>query len=277
MKIAFDEGPGPVLRSTAARADQPRPVVLVRSSHASHRNAARWAASAAAALGTEVVVVRLEVSRPREHALAAVARWRRAHLDEKLPATRIVLVDGLAALAEVVEWLRPRLAVVPEARSWPSDGAVRLAAVARVPVLSACRPPRPGPVVAASSLEDRSLPVLRQAAHWARLFHWPLTVVHNLDWGGLAAALPVVPIWHEATLGPANAGLLEKAANDTDAAVTVTRTPDPVAAILEVAQEADAELVVVGVSRGRRRPRRRVTARVLANARRNVLVVPLPE
>ncbi len=297
--------PAPVLMTPAPNepALASRPVVLLRGDHAAHLEAARWAQTVAAALKAEVVVVRvlnprgvranllfpqknlgdgLESVENAHRSMDARVRWqRRFRPPESAPAQLSLVNEGVARLGAALEPLRPRLVVMPASQFWPGDTVARLAAACGTPVLVARASRRPGRVVAATNLEDGSLPVLHQAAEWAHTLHWPLTFVHNLQtsplaWVGIDAFPFVPPEPVEPALGPRQMHQLEQVAGEADADVTVTHSLDPVAGILDAAREAAAELLVVGTPHAASWMSRRVTARVVASAKRSVLVVPLP-
>lgn len=280
------------------------PVVLIRCDGANHGPAMRWASAFAAALSTDLVLIRLVSGRPlatnllfpHRHAaeglrqakaalrvMQARARWQRRFFSGgTAPAFLSIPREGTARLIDSLAGLAPRLVVLPASGVWPGDAVGRLATGAQVPVLVARAPRAPdgeAPIVAASNLADARLPVLTHAADVAHALGRPLTFVHNLD--------PVPFAWVGTELYPMTAGIeqaaltfslqtLERVAQTHDADVTVTRQGDPVTGILSAARRAVADLVVVGAASSPSFISRRVTARVITAARRSVLVVPLP-
>ncbi|MBE2254225.1 MAG: universal stress protein [Myxococcus sp.] len=290
-----------VAANDSALAANRRPVVLLRGHGAAHGAASRWATELARALATDVVVVRLISERPlranvlfpqRHHAdglqnataalrvMDARVRWqRRFHAGQTPPAMVSLEKSGTTNLAGALQGLDPRLVVVPSTGLWPGDSVSRLSLEANVPVLVARREPGHAPVIAASSLTDRRLPVLEQGASVAHALGRSLTFVHNVDplvlaWTGDSLSPFVLPSAEQRVARHA-ADQLELAADAHDAGVTITRQGDPVGGILAAARRAHADLVVVGADPKPSLLSRRVTARVVASAPESVLVVPL--
>lgn len=171
-----------------------QPVVLLRQERATHLHANRWAQELARGLQTELVVVRL-MGEPRRgrrrqsaraddvrRVMGAQARWlRRFGGQRSLPALlSLSNKTSTPQLGRVLAELRPRVVVMGSAGVWPGDSAAWLSRECGSPCLVA-RPSHGRGVVAASSLEDAGLPVLGEAAAWARALGRPLTVVHNRE------------------------------------------------------------------------------------------------
>lgn len=221
---------------------------------------------------------------PSAHAglLARVRAFCDGVLLEPLPDDRLIVEEGDAA--QVAAAVAERLGVAAVVLGAAGDGrtATEVACRARVPVLVARRV-RQGAIVAATDLEDVRYPVVRQASDLAGQLDERATFVHNVPPGpglGLnAAGLGLVP---EEEILAEYSGRLRAIARllPIAADVAVLSRPSAADAILEIAAEADADLVVVGaharswfgrlLSPG--------TAEVVVDrAGRSVLVLPLPE
>lgn len=161
-----------------------------------------------------------------------------------------------------------RIVVLPAEITRSGTCVAAIAASAGVPVLVAHEPRAGDAIVAATDLRDLRYPIIQQAADMIEHQETTLVGIHNIEdtiteielarrHAALATALDPISIRHEPVIDHAN---------------------DPADAVLAAARERDADLVVVGV------PRRSwlhvvlhstVAARVVANARRSVLLAPL--
>lgn len=275
------------------------PVVLIRQSGVAHGAATRWATALAAALGSEVVVVRQIAPRPQRVGmlfprLAVVDGLRRAEDAMRLmkarlrwtrqahgaPVAPLISVEqtGLGDLAATVASLNPAVIVVP-ARAWPGERVSALAALTGVSVLAA-RPHRGSEVVAASSLTHEQLPVVRAGARFAHLLGRSLTVTHNLEPLPVAAAPaevnPTMLAALEQDLALKLVRQLEAAAREFAANVTISRSGDTPSGIVDISRTSRADLVIVGCDEGPGLVSRRVTPRVVDEAASSsVLVVPI--
>jgi universal stress protein A len=153
------------------------------------------------------------------------------------------------------------------------------------PVLVARAPAPSNRIVAATDFSDEGFPALTQASVLAALLHAPLTFVHNLD--PLAAfaasssfALPPALLGTSLHDAAARRTLYLRHVAEALGAEAETRfmmRQSPVDAILEVACEREADLIVVG-SHGGSGVRRRsagIAEALVHVAGRCVLVVPL--
>lgn len=175
-----------------------------------------------------------------------------AVLTERLPEDRLFVRAG--GLAKVAVELAGEASAAPVVLGPGSDGktAAEVACRARVPVLVARRA-RLGSIVAATDLADPRFPVLRQAGQLAGRADERATVVHNvpampgvgLPGGALGARLGLVP---EETILSEYRWRLHAVVRSLGIAAdpVVVSRPSAADAILEIAREHDADLVVVG-------------------------------
>lgn len=162
------------------------------------------------------------------------------------------------------------LVVMPQSSGWFASRVTTLAARAGVPVLIA-HPvhARERAVVAATNLEDATLPVVHQAAGLADRLHVPLAIVHN-------APTQLVPDV------PEDERLEQELSREAQslghpASVRVTHEADAADAIIGAASGYHADLIVVGVRgvNGAHDAKPRVPERVCAAAACSVLLVPV--
>lgn len=184
----------------------------------------------------------------------ALARWTswRARAGRE-PLEVLAAPFELDALTQLLDEAAPALLVVPAALAGFAPG---LAAHARRPVLVAHRAAPQDALVVASSFEEPTLPVIREAWRLAQRLESGFTVVHNA-----AAALPDEPALRSACDA---AGL--------PSFVTVTHRLDAASGIMEAAVVHRADVIVVGVRAGQTKAG--VAGRVCATATQSVLVVP---
>lgn len=284
-----------------------RAIVRLHAPGTHNGHAARRAEAMARVLDSEVVILKLSagllpsisVLFPHRHHDEAVAaathqareeavlqRWRarrerrgvRGLEAAARPATIHAIVNELAAK-------EARLVVVPAGLAWRSGTIVELAVEARVPVLVA-RAARPHErLVAATNLEHERLPVVAQAAGLASRLDGALTVVHNtpplamttLAWG-VEASVPLVSEVADSVVRAKEAQLFEATRRvSRDATARVTTHFDPLVGILETSAREDADLIVAGVHARWSLGSQRVTERLVAEADRSVLLVPIDE
>jgi nucleotide-binding universal stress UspA family protein len=153
------------------------------------------------------------------------------------------------------------------------------------PVLVARAPAQSNRIVAATDFSDEGFPALTQASALAALLHAPLTFVHNLDPLAAFAASSTFAL-PPALLGTSLHDAAERRtlclrhvaeALGAEAETRFMMRQSSVDAILEVARERDADLIVVG-SHGGSGVRRRsagIAEALVQVAGRCVLVVPL--
>ena len=161
-----------------------------------------------------------------------------------------------------------RIVVLPAEVARSGTCTAAISASVGVPVLVAHELTSGDAIVVATDLRDCRYPIVRQAADMLDHLETTLIGIHNIDdtvtevelarrHAALAMALEPISISHEAVIEHAD---------------------DPADAVLAVARERDADLIVVGV------PRRSwfdlllhptVASRIVANARRSVLLAPL--
>lgn len=294
-----------------AQATRP-PVALMRPSvlrlhvpGAGNLHAARRAEAIAHLLGLEVVVLKLSATvaplvamlfpqRHHDEAIAlatqaareeaALERWRhrRSRRGDSTPEVEIVEAT-VAGVTRAAAQRDVRLLVVPPALGWLGGTLNRLALETHVPVLVARRARGGERVIAATNFERTELPVVQQAATLAPRLDAGLTVVHNAEplaltalsfgvEGGVPLTVPV-----EESVLQARRARLEDATHrvDSHADVRLTRHFDPLAGILETAASEDADLIVVGARDPDGSPGARVPERVVAEADRSVLLVPV--
>lgn len=267
-----------------------KPVLVVGSSLGlASATATRRAAALARILGARMVVVhavdgptpssRIQTTatpdpKPRLRRLTrAVGEWCSVVLGHRVPEADVVVRPGrvVNVLAGVAKERKAILLVVgsesPDARRASFGLADRLVASTRKPVLVARPPTTSNRIVAATDLVDDTYPVLRRAASLGTRFEAPVTFVSNVPHDERA----------EPTGIDERRSLLEALARSmggVDALLLGRRATAQ--AILEVAREQDADLVVVGMRDGLARPDERTTVEtIVTEARRSVFVVPI--
>lgn len=151
-------------------------------------------------------------------------------------------------------------------QSSPSISAI--AASAGVPVLIARATTDGDAIVAATALRDSRFPVVHHAAELLERSETTLVGVHDLEGAVTAPELERRRTLLAAALEPVSLSY----------EVVIDHEPDPADAVIAAARARDADLIVVGV------PRRAwldnlhqpcVATRILAVARRSVLLVPI--
>lgn len=175
---------------------------------------------------------------------------------------------------KLIEELGAVLVVLSPETAGTGERAVRLSHQTRSPVLVA-RPARSNDaIVAATNLKDRSYPVLCRAATLGERLGSSLVFVHNTPGSAARQHAKIRLVKGPLDLFQRHERLRDFARKAAPTAETVmeakTNTPE---AILGIARSYDADLVVVG----NHAPRggKSVAARVIREARRSVLVVPL--
>jgi nucleotide-binding universal stress UspA family protein len=226
-----------------------------------------------------------------EHAIAQAAlrgvrRFCDRGLAEVLPRDHMLVKQGefSEVVAQTARELDAELVVIPGAERQKGKTVAQIAREAGVPVLVA-RKSVGGGIVAATDLGDPGCDELRQAAALASQVPGKLAFVHN-----------VKPIVHAATtsLGHCMCTLIEPSAQALQeckerlqglaaffgvcAEAMVVSRPSAEDAILEVARDEGADLVVVGARRQRWIERlfgTALAARIVDRCERSVLVAPL--
>ena len=227
------------------------------------------------------------------HSIEVIEKSREATLNRcasilwpALPEEQVLSAEGdfVETVVRFAAELGAELIVLPPQSRSCGDAAMQIVQAARVPVLVA----RPGRshniVVAATNMQDRRLPVLRQARSVGALLQAELLLVHNVEPSLLAPAPEVAMLWHQSTPGAEadqRAQCLANVAEDLPRCVgTVVKSELNTAhAILEASRTCDADLIVVGVARAYSRWERllgkSVAARVTDRAYRSVLLFPI--
>lgn len=214
------------------------------------------------------------------HQHRVVERWARARSRGGLEQIEVErCTASIAALLEVTRRPGVELLVMPwTCASW----LTQVCTDAAVPVLVAHRPREHEHVLAASNLELPERPVIRAAMRLSEWLRSALTVVHNrpafaaqLAALGLAGTVTAVPDDERDARDQERTLRAELARLGSVSRVTITRRLDPAAGILEVASEADADLIVVGAPRSHSKfLAERVAERLCTLSERSVLVVP---
>lgn len=214
------------------------------------------------------------------HQHRVVERWSSARENRGLPEIEVErCAASVTELLEVTRRPGVELLVMPwTCASW----LTQVCTDASVPVLVAHRPRPHDHVLAASNLELPGRPVIRAAMLLSEWLRSALTVVHNrpafaaqLAAMGLAGTVTAVPDDELDARDRERALRAELSNLGSVSRVTVTRRLDPTAGILEVASEADADLIVVGAPKSRSKfLTERVAERLCALSERSVLVVP---
>lgn len=126
-------------------------------------------------------------------------------------------------------------------------------------------------LMAATDLQDKNMPVIRQAAQLARTLGATSIAVHSLVHAPRAS--PTSPADVES-----RRHALQRITQRIDASfdAVVVHAPDAAQGILDQARARDVDLIVVGVRSERHQSASpHTTARVIAGARRSVLLAPL--
>lgn len=216
----------------------------------------------------------------------ATREWLRDWLAGSEVIEHVAIVHGkfveqAAAYAATIE---SKLIIVPPRERRYTRLVTSLASAAQLPVLVAHERQGKAAIVAATDLQTRGYPVLREAAEFGQKFDARLVAVHNVE-----PEMPSVAstAW---TIGPplravraARSELLGQAAErlPVDAEVVVLDEFSSAGAILAEAKARDADYVVVGTRRRKtwidQFASGRVASEVIASAPCSVLVLPLGE
>lgn len=215
----------------------------------------------------------------------ATQAWIHEALGDMLPEQQVDVQVGpfLDTVARQAVDLRPDLIVIPPQPGAFGNLVIKLAHIADVPVLVARAATSHEEIVVATDLAETDTPVLRTAAEFASFLHAHVVALHSM------APIPPGPMLDPNWSLPftleseqyAMRGLrLERAAAKLaiDVETVVACEANPVDAILGEARTRDADLVIVGSHpRGwlGRLWHRNVAARVINQADRSVLVMPL--
>lgn len=278
----------PTLRSCGTpptNPDRPKRIVVGTSFDRASAVALKRGTSLAHALGLELVVVHVldKTSPCRRHETRAARRCVRewALFEARVPlapeAVSIRVGDAIDELHRAYDrWRGEILVIGGRGRpSGPPPGRRTRALIARArgPVLVAGQTRSQPSVVAATDLAREEVPVVHAAARLARQLKANLTIVHNLHGVTLDGRRFPLPKMSEDRLVASRLEALETVVRNVPhvSEATFTRDSDAVQSILRVARERDVDLVVVGA-----RPNRGATiAKVLADAQRSVLTIPL--
>lgn len=221
-----------------------------------------------------------------EHSREAACQRCASLLLHSLPDAQVAAAEGdfVDAVVRQAAELGAEMIVLAPLRHACGHTAMQIVQAARVPVLVA----RPGRshniVVAATSLEDRRLPVLRHARSISALLRAEMLLVHNVEPSLLALAPELAMFWLQQP-GPEASGRqqarLEAVAQALPrcVGVEVRSEPNTAEAILDASDKHDADLIVVGVARTYALWERvlgmSVAARVTDDAYRSVLLFPI--
>jgi nucleotide-binding universal stress UspA family protein len=229
---------------------------------------------------TSSAVVDLTSRRAREHlARTTVQDWAFFETGIALPRESIHVRFGRPAeqLARITRQRQPDLLVIGgrvESESQGRGVATAIVARSQCPVLVAGNPREDRTAVVGCDLASAEVPVVRVAAKLAQRLGLRVSVVHNLARTSLRGATYALPATLRAQARwlrmRALAGLVRDLAAVDDA--VVTSEPVSADAILRMARARDADLIVLGTHHDMGL----TTRMVLAEARRSVLVVPLP-
>jgi nucleotide-binding universal stress UspA family protein len=232
------------------------------------------------ASGTRSTVVDLSSRRARMHlGKTTVQDWAFFETGIALPRESILIRFGRPAeqLARITQERRPDLLVIGgrvESESQGRGVATAIVARSHCPVLVAGDPREDRTAVVGCDLASAEVPVVRVAAKLAHRLGLRVSVVHNLprtSLRGASYALPATLRMQARWLRTrALAGLVRDLAVVDDA--VVTSEPMSADAILRRARARDADLIILGTHHDMGL----TTRMVLAEARRSILVVPLP-
>lgn len=276
--------------ATALKTTPLKKVVLLHPSRQPMGDARRRAEAMAAVLGARVMVVKLALAGDHQHhplfpqpqatggalqqalrEVQIIERWQA--LRQRNGARRMEVTCSAPSVEDLlVVCGQPGvvLVVMPASFGWFASRVTGLASRAGVPVLLAQRARARERLLAATSLEDPTLPVVHQAVGFADRLEASLSVVHNASGPG--------PRQDPAADASLEHELQEEVASmGRSAQVTVTHQRDPAQGILEAAGRENTDLIVVGVQAGGDPAvlTHRVPERVCAAADCSVLLVPV--
>jgi nucleotide-binding universal stress UspA family protein len=167
------------------------------------------------------------------------------------------------------------LVVIPPAEGHSGERVTAIATKAGVPVLVAREPMSPDVVVAATDLLDERYPVLSRAAYIAARSGARVVAVHNVPRSALAEGDAPSRQRLASEEVERRRRRLEVLAGGLEAPMdpVVVSQPSTTEAILRVARERDANLVVVG-ARSSQEAGQRTAAEIVEGSRRSILVMP---
>lgn len=214
-------------------------------------------------------------------ARAAVQRWALAEVGVAIPEDALLVRFGDPAeqLAAAATALCARLLIVggrPYATSArPAETTRRIVAQAECAVFVTGAGRAGATMVVATDMGNPSLPVLGAVHELAEQLDRRVSVVHNVDGVHVGGAFYPLPSGMHAHLCGTRLDRLSEVVRRDDRVddARVMHEPDAASAILRAARTDDADVIVLG----RRAAPGRTIGRVLADARRSVLVVPIPQ
>jgi nucleotide-binding universal stress UspA family protein len=286
--------PSPVPNLERARSG---PVLLALKGLAEPAGALRRGAELARAAGTFLAVLRVRdehrhlpgeaatlPASPAPTNLELAERttlWITAELGDAVRTHRVLLSDAGfdSEVVHTARMLRASLVVLASDAHQRAEHATYLALRSNVPVLVAREAHAGGAIVAATDLDTSDYPVLRRAAELARRLNAPAVFVHNVG-EPHAAASEVADSGRRARLADASrmlARLQGELAPQATAVVSESATASD--AVLAIAKDLDADLIVVGARQRSWLGRALgglMAERTAWRAPRSVLIVPMP-
>ena len=201
--------------------------------------------------------------------------WCKHVLGEELPGDHVSVDDAdfRVAVIAAARAVQPALVVVPYIESYDGALITRIVRETTLPVLaSRCRGETDA-IVAATDLSDGRYPVLREGLRIARGQVAPITFIHNVVPDAFSSAAHRLFSRSVMSLDD-----IDRQLNARCVRITTNRTHSA-DAILQVAEDQRADLIVVGAHLKPRyeRSRRRVSvgSQVIERAGGSVLVVPV--
>ncbi len=213
-------------------------------------------------------------------ARAAVQRWALTEVGVAIPEDSLLIRFGEPAeqLAATATALCARLLIVggrPYATSArPAETTRRIVAKADCAVFVTGAGRAGAAMVVATDMGNPSLPVLAAVHELAEQLDRRVSVVHNVDSIQVDGALDPLPSGMRARVCGTRLDRLSEVVRRDDRVddARVMHERDAATAILRAARADDADVIVLG----RRAAPGRTIGRVLEDARRSVLVVPIP-
>lgn len=198
----------------------------------------------------------------------------------RLGSENLVARQGsfLSTVVEVAVEYAADLIVLPATEGKNGQQVTKLARLTQIPVLIARPTGLTETIVAASDLEDRECPILKKAYQLSQTLDAPMVLVHNVQ----PTLNPIDASWPNEEALRYRKQQLEQASGvlAPNADTVVLSTLSTVEAILTVAEQKSADLIVVGAYRRGWLDKllsSGVAAQVAEKAHNSVLVTPLFE
>lgn len=221
-----------------------------------------------------------------------VWRWCIASLHQLIDPDTVLVRRGDVPVcaAHAAHELKAQLIVISESDIEHGGDATYIVEHAGVPVMISRIKRSSNAVIAATDMTAEGFPVVQKSADFARMLEAPLTVVHNVEpYVPLPVALAMASdsnIFYASLsegerkklFAHRKSSLDALAAEIGSAKVELTREVDTIGAVLDLANNEQADMVVVGHRRRSwigRALNEAVAPRVIERSNRSIVVVPL--